>query len=209
MKKSGIEEYYKSPKYCIYCGKLIRPTTKTKLKDLENQKFCCRSCVSSYFNKLRDRNNKVGIEGSRFYKIWHDMNRRCYNTKCKAYKNYGNRGISVCDFWKNYITFREDMLESYLEHVKEFGEYQTTLDRIKVNGNYCKNNCKWSTRSEQNANIRQNKEFIGISPNGSVYEGKCKTYFAKEHNLSRSNIVNCLQGNQKSAKGWIFAYVVP
>lgn len=80
------------------------------------------------------------------------MNDRCKYKSNASYKNYGWRWI-VCE-WKTFEEFKDDMYESYLEHVKKFWEKQTTIDRIDANWNYCKDNCRWATYSEQNRNKR-------------------------------------------------------
>lgn len=84
---------------------------------------------------------------SRFYTIWIAMKRRCGDT---GNKYYGGKGIKV--LWEGFDSFKNDMYEGYLRHVEAYGEDDTQIDRIDSSGNYCKDNCRWATRSEQQRN---------------------------------------------------------
>ena len=120
----------------------------------------------------------------RLYNIWNGMKNRCFNEKDKNYKNYGARGITVCQQWKeDYGLFRKWAMENgYNDNL--------TIDRISNNGNYEPSNCRWATREEQNNNTRQN-HYI-------EYNGKVKTLsqWATYYGLTRS----CLKCRIK--KGW-------
>ena len=93
---------------------------------------------------------KHGESGTRLYNIWCDIKKRCYNARCVAYKNYGGRGIKVCNEWRNnYTPFKDwSISNGYKDHL--------TLDRINVDGDYEPNNCRWVTMKEQANNTRKN-----------------------------------------------------
>lgn len=83
------------------------------------------------------------------YKSWDCMKTRCCNKNSSNYKNYGGRGIRICDRWKDsFKNFLEDMGERPMN---------MSLDRINNNGDYEPNNCKWSSIKEQNNNMRCNR----------------------------------------------------
>ena len=138
------------------CGNEIEVVSGSLISG--NTKSC--GCLSTQ-NKTTH-----GMYGTRFYNIWKGIKQRCYDIGGTYYLHYGGRGIITCERWKKFENFRDDVYESYQEHVKEFGEKQTTIDRIDVNGNCELSNCKWSTLKEQNNNKRIN---INLTYNGQSH----------------------------------------
>lgn len=93
------------------------------------------------YNTPEYRKRYTGIYGS-----WYSMKQRCRNPKNSSYKNYGERGITYDKTWEFFSNFKRDMEDGY--------EKGLTLDRIDNDGNYCKENCRWVTRKDQNRNKR-------------------------------------------------------
>lgn len=150
-----------------------------------------RSCGCLQKSIARKMKIKSGMSGSRFYCIWGNMKARCFNTTSFPEAHcYSLRGISLCDEWKDFQNFYNDMYESYQQHVEAFGEKDTTIDRIDVNKNYCKENCKWSTLREQ-FNNKTDNHFI-------EYNGRRETLanWARELGIGYSALATRL------GRGW-------
>jgi hypothetical protein len=104
-------------------------------------------------------NKKHGMTGTSMYQKWKGIKRRCFNPNEKQYKDYGGRGITICERWaNNFEAFLLDMGEPPTEY--------HSLDRIDVNGNYEPGNCRWATSKEQNRNKRTN---VTYEYNGQQY----------------------------------------
>lgn len=119
-------------------------------------------------------NRTHGLSRSKIYARWAGMKTRCTNPAADSYKDYGARGIKVCDRWKTFLNFYEDMKDSYKEGL--------WLDRIDNDRDYCKENCRWVTAEESNQNKRTIKHY--------EYNGKALTIveWARETGLGSETI---------------------
>ena len=84
--------------------------------------------------------------GTSLYTRWAEMKYRCTKLNHRNYKDYGGRGITVCEKWMDFEGFAEDMELTFSPEL--------SLDRIDNDGNYEKSNCRWATRKEQGKNRR-------------------------------------------------------
>lgn len=125
-------------------------------------------CICGNFKKVRtghltggatkscgcNRGDSHGMSKTTEHNIWCNIKQRCYNPNVNNYHNYGGRGITMCDEWKN----------SFLAFYRDMGNRpdNLTLEREDNDGDYCKENCKWATRTEQNRN-RRNTIFVNYN----------------------------------------------
>lgn len=151
---SEVTEKYKPRRFLCKCD--CWKFKEVALVHLRSWKTTSCRCIHS--KMVSDRFKKHWLSHTRCERIFRDMIRRCTKEKSISYINYGWRGIIV--EWNNTSEFILDMYDSYIKHVEEFWEKNTTIDRIDNNWNYCKENCKWSTRMEQWMNTRRVRKVL-------------------------------------------------
>jgi len=135
---------------------------------------CLRKEESAKSNTIRLTTH--GMSGTRLYRIWRGMKTRCLNENEKYFKNYGGRGITLCEEWLNsFEAFYKWSLENgYSENL--------TLDRIRVNGNYSPDNCRWATYEEQQNNRRDNY-LVTLNGETSTLANMCRKYGVNYHTV--------------------------
>lgn len=101
------------------------------------------------------RHGDASYEQTGLYKRWCAMKARCTNSNDRNYKNYGGRGISLCNEWFDYVKFKTWAISNgFEEHL--------LLDRIDNDKGYCPENCRWTTRAVQNVNKRQRSKMLTV-----------------------------------------------
>ena len=160
------------------CGEIKEvPTSYLTSGDTTSCGCYRKECEITNLSKTWGETRKThGLSKTRIYQIWADMKDRCYNLKSASYKDYGGRGIKVCEVWiKDFVCFYNWAIEN---------GYNDTLsiDRVNVNGNYEPDNCRWATYKEQ-ANNKRNTRMITIyGETKTAYEFE-KQYGIKAHLL--------------------------
>jgi hypothetical protein len=135
------------------CGKQAVVVTLRSLLDEDGT----RSCGCAQRDWLAGRNRTHGLSDHPLFGTWQGMMQRCYYEGHPGYKNYGGRGVAVCDQWHDVRVFIED-IEREIGPRPE-GRYETgrplyELDRIDNDGNYEPGKVRWLTVPEQRMNAR-------------------------------------------------------
>ena len=149
---------------CGFCGNEFKANTNDINRGHTKSCGCYRKRRSSDIHKTH------GLSNSRLSGIWSDIKSRTLNPKNKAYTDYGGRGITICEEWKN------DFMPFYNWAMSNGYSDELTIDRIDNDGNYCPENCRWVTQTMQCRNQRMQKN------NASGYRG---VSFRKDNNNFR------------------------
>lgn len=142
---------------CGFCG------TEFKTRTFAVVRGHTKSCGCYKKRQMSESFKTHGLGYTRLYKLWTGMKNRVFNIKNESYNNYGGRGITICDEWKNDVKSFYDwaMSNGYSEEL--------SLDRIDSDKGYSPENCRWTTPTIQCRNQRMQKNntsgFRGVSYN--------------------------------------------
>lgn len=175
----GVNKHRKRVWLCrCDCGNMTSVTTGQLIGHHSTSCGCTRLQNSIKATKIS--NTKHGMKGTKEYKAWSEMKQRCINKNAQQYKNYGARGIKVCDRW----------LQSFENFYADMGKAPDgfSIDRIDVNGDYCPENCRWVTNSVQSRNKRNS---IPLEEKNSVCPICGKTFEKSQRNGEKACSISC------------------
>jgi hypothetical protein len=176
---------------CGFCGTEF----KSQVYPINNGGI--KSCGCYKKRRASESNKTHGLRSTRLSTIWREIKRRTLNPKHKYYNDYGGRGITICDDWKNdFISFYDWAMSNGYEENKDL-----SIDRINNDGNYEPNNCRWTTRTIQSRNQRIRKD------NSSGYKGVWYNEDTKKFKVSiRVNKIYKYLGTFLTAEEGAIAY---
>ena len=151
---------------CGFCGTEFR----TQINNVKNGNTKSCGCYTK----------KHGLKNTRLYRIWGGIKDRTLNIKTREFPNYGGRGITICEEWKN------DFLSFYNWAMSNDYSDELSIDRIDNDGNYCPENCRWVTSTIQSRNKRKFKNNISGYKGVSFY--KNYKMFVVKINVNRKRI---------------------
>lgn len=175
-------EYAGNSKWFCICSCPNKNIVKVSTAHLNNGHTT--SCGCYHKSQSSKSATSHGMSKTVEYRTWRAIQNRCYNDKLIDFKNYGGRGICVCDRW----------LESFENFYEDMGPRpgpRYSIDRFPdVNGNYCKENCRWATAKEQGNNKRNNRILLYNGKNYTLSE------LARESNLDIRTL------HERLSNGW-------
>ena len=138
------------------CGNTVVVTSSHLVTGTTNSCGCLRKDTlrsMTYKHGNSARGNKT-----RLYKVWQTMNERCDNPNYISHSIYHDRGIRVCDEWKDFAKFKEWAYANGYDDSTPVASHKCTIDRIDNNKGYEPSNCRWVDAKTQNNNKRNNKK---------------------------------------------------
>jgi hypothetical protein len=129
---------------CLRCDAVSLMLQQNATKHNRLRRTHCAHCIKDRYHNLTN---------TRIWRIWRGMRTRCNgSSNDRDRRNYSGRGVVVCERWQQFENFYEDMREGYSDDL--------TIERIDGSGDYCKENCRWASNMEQQANNRNNRALV-------------------------------------------------
>ena len=150
-----------------------------------------KSCGCYMKRRVSETHKTHGLIGTRLYRIWASIKFRVSNYNNKRYKDYVGRGITICDEWEN------DFMSFYNWAMSNGYSDELSIDRIDNDGNYCPENCRWTTQTIQSRNRRIQKNNISGYRGVSFIKSKNKyvTYICiNKKNKSLGQFLTAVEG---------------
>ena len=145
---------------CGFCGNEFKAQVQHINRGATISCGCYNKRIASETHKTH------GLTETRLYRVWVNIKYRVSNYNNKRYKDYVGRGITICEEWKN------DFMSFYDWAMKNEYSDELSIDRIDNDGNYCPENCRWTTSTIQNRNQRKRRDntsgYKGVSYNKST-----------------------------------------
>lgn len=149
-----------------------------------------KSCGCLNIESIVNRNTKHGssVRGkiTPEFRAYYAMKNRCYNKSLAQYKDWGGRGINICDRWL-------DSFDNFLLDMGKRPSSKHSLDRIDNNKGYFLENCRWATKKEQASNTRRNRLILNIET-GVFYDTLVDA--ANSHGLTRAALEQRIRRNK-------------
>jgi len=153
-------------------------------------------CLKLESSSKNGKKNKThGETNTRLFRRWGGIKQRCYQKSSISYKNYGGRGITMCEDWRNnFLAFKEWAINNGYKD-------ELTIERIDNNGNYEPSNCTWATVKEQSVNRRTSSSFESmVSVASLIGSGKTNTEIAEIVGVSRRTVDRWIKGTMSVDK---------
>ena len=151
------------------------------------------------------RNREKNKLYNKVYQLWYNMVQRCTNPRNPYYKNYGGKGILVCEKWLRLNGFIEDIDKIRGFDLKSFLGGKLSLDKDSFNTKiYSLETCRFVSKEENNK-IKPNQQlkFIAISPNGEKEIWYNQSAFSRKYGINQSAVSKSIKNHSKY-KGWEF-----
>lgn len=138
---------------------------------------------------------KHGLSKTDEYQVWSDIKRRCLRSSSHNYHQYGGRGIKVCQRWINSF-------ECFIEDMGFRPSKKHSIDRIDVNGDYCKENCRWTTWDLQMLNKRKKSgatsKYVGVS-----FHRQNQKFYSKITYRKKVYRLGCFKKEKDAARAYV------